>query len=134
MNGRAFRVSIFFDVAHVFGLTVFVGVFLALLGFCVLPEAFAAPPLSRPEPVVSGTTQVRGAEGTGSCGGGYGLGVGLVDLEHGLGAGATTYDHGGFLWCATYTPYLWSDKMEDRHCVSSKEVTTGRAAFMSRAG
>ena len=66
----------------------------------MLPEAFAAPPLSRPEPVVSkSSAQIRGAEGTGSCGGGYGLGVGLVDLEHGLGAGATTYDHGGFLWC-----------------------------------
>jgi len=110
MNGRTFRASTFFGVAHVFGLTVFVGVFLALVGFCVLPEAFAAPPLSRPEPVVMSTTQIRGAEGTGSCGGGYGLGVGLVDLDHGLGAGATTYDHGGFLWCETYAPYLWLEQ------------------------
>jgi hypothetical protein len=37
------------------------------------------------------------------------LGVGLVDLDHRFGAGATTYDHGGFLWCETYTPYLWSE-------------------------
>jgi hypothetical protein len=55
-------------------------------------------------------TQIRGAEGTGSCGGGYGLGVGLVDLDHGLAAGSTTYDHGGFLWCETYAPYLWSEQ------------------------
>jgi hypothetical protein len=38
------------------------------------------------------------------------LGVGLVDLDHGLAAGATTYDHGGFLWCETYAPYLWSEQ------------------------
>ena len=61
-------------------------------------------------PVVARTTRIRGAEGTGSCGGGYGLGVGLLDLDHGLGAGATIYDHGGFLWCETYAPYLWSEQ------------------------
>jgi uncharacterized membrane protein len=38
------------------------------------------------------------------------LGVGLVDLDHGLAAGATTYDHGGFLWCETFAPYLWSEQ------------------------
>ena len=62
------------------------------------------------DPVIVRTTQIRGATGTGSCGGGYDPGVGLVDLDHGLGAGATTYDHGGFLWCDTYAPYLWSEQ------------------------
>jgi len=38
------------------------------------------------------------------------LGVGLVDLDHGFAAGSTTYDHGGFLWCETYAPYLWSEQ------------------------
>lgn len=61
-------------------------------------------------PVVVGATQIRGAVGTGSCGGGYDLGVGLIDLDHGLAAGATTYDHGGFLWCDTYAPYRWSEQ------------------------
>ena len=101
MSGRKVRESSSSNVPDVVGLAVFVGVFLALLGFCMLPEAFAAPPLNRPVPAVMRATQIRGAEGTGSCGGGYGLGVGLVDLDHGLGAGATTYDHGGFLWCGT---------------------------------
>ena len=109
MNGQKVRESAFFDVTGVIGLRVLVGVLVAVLGVFVLPKAFAAPPPSRPEPVVVSTTQIRGAEGTGSCGGGYGLGVGLVDLDHGLGAGATTYDHGGFLWCETYAPYLWSE-------------------------
>ena len=44
-------------------------------------------------PVIVKVIQVKGAEGTGSCGAGYDLGVGLVDLDHGLAAGATTYDH-----------------------------------------
>jgi hypothetical protein len=61
-------------------------------------------------PVIVRATQVRGAQGTGSCGGGYDLGVGLVDLDHGLAAGATTYDHGGILWCETFAPYLWSEQ------------------------
>ena len=38
------------------------------------------------------------------------MGVGLVDLDHGFAAGSTTYDHGGFLWCETYAPYLWSEQ------------------------
>jgi hypothetical protein len=63
-----------------------------------------------PDPVIVRAIQVRGAEGTASCGGGYDLGVGLVDLDHGLAAGSTTYDHGGFLWCETYAPYLWSEQ------------------------
>ena len=62
------------------------------------------------DPVIVRTTQIRGATGTGSWGGGYDLGVGLLDLDHGLGAGATTYDHGGFLWCETYAPYLCSEQ------------------------
>jgi uncharacterized membrane protein len=62
------------------------------------------------DPVIVRATQIRGAHGTGSCGGGYDLGVGLVDLDHGLAAGATTYDHGGFLWCETFAPYLWSEQ------------------------
>src|SRR6266436_2431606 len=61
-------------------------------------------------PVVVRATQIRGAVGTGSCGGGYDLGVGRVDLDHGLAAGATTFDHGGFLWCETFAPYLWSER------------------------
>src|SRR5437016_3697856 len=76
----------------------------------VFSNTAAAVPLSGSDPVIVKTMQIRGAEGTGSCGGGYGLGVGLVDLDHGLGAGATTYDHGGFLWCETYAPYLWSEQ------------------------
>ena len=103
MNGRKVNKFGFFDVAS----AVFVGVFLALLNLGRLPEALSAGPRSHPEPRVMGATQIRGAEGTGRCGGGYDLGVGLVDLDHGLGAGATTYDHGGFLWCETYAPYLW---------------------------
>ncbi len=62
------------------------------------------------DPVIVRATQIRGAVGTGSCGGGYDLGVGLVDLDHGLAAGATTYDHGGILWCETFAPYLWSEQ------------------------
>jgi len=73
-------------------------------------EPSAGAPFSGSTPVIVRTTQVRGAEGTGSCGGGYGLGVGLVDLDHGLAAGATTYDHNGVLWCETYAPYLWSEQ------------------------
>jgi len=80
------------------------------LGIGVFSKTSAAAPLSGSDPVIVKATQIRGAEGTGSCGGGYGLGVGLVDLDHGLGAGATTYDHGGFLWCETYAPYLWSEQ------------------------
>ena len=76
----------------------------------VFSNTAAAVPLSGSDPVIVKTMQIRGAEGTGSCGGGYGLGVGLVDLDHGLGAGATPYDHGGFLWCETYAPYLWSEQ------------------------
>jgi hypothetical protein len=110
MNGRKFRKSSSFDVPRVIGLAGLVGVFLALLGFDVLSESLAAPPLNRPEPVVMRATQIRGAEGTGRCDGGYGLGVGLVDLDHGLAAGATTYDHGGFFWCETYAPFLWSEQ------------------------
>jgi hypothetical protein len=61
-------------------------------------------------PVIVTVTQIRGPQGTGSCGGGYDVGVGLADLDHGLAAGAATYDHGGFLWCETYAPYLWSEQ------------------------
>jgi hypothetical protein len=76
----------------------------------VISEAAIAPRLGRPIPTIVQAIQIRGAKGTGSCEGGYGLGVGLVDLDHGFGAGATTYDHGGFLWCETYAPYLWSEQ------------------------
>jgi hypothetical protein len=82
----------------------------AFLGFGALSNVFGAPPPTRAQPVVVKATQIKGAEGTGSCGGGYGFGVGLVDLDYGLGAGATTYDHGGFLWCETYAPYLCSEQ------------------------
>jgi len=99
-----------FDVAEAVGSAVFVRVFLALLGVGMLTEAVAAQPATRPEPRVVTATQIRGAEGTGRCAGGYGLGIGLVDLDHGLGAGATTYDHGGFIWCETYAPFLWSEQ------------------------
>jgi hypothetical protein len=67
-------------------------------------------PVRAQDPVIVRATQIRGAKGTGSCGGGYDLGVGLVDLDHGFGAGATTYDHNGVLWCETYAPYLWSEQ------------------------
>ena len=82
----------------------------ALFSFGAFSKASDLPSPRPPNPVVARATQIRAAEGTGSCGGGYGLGVGLVDLDHGLGAGATTYDHGGFLWCETYAPYLWSEQ------------------------
>jgi len=110
MNRRKFSGSALFDVSGLIALAVLPAMFLALLGLGALSHVFGAPPPSRPKPLVISTTQIRGAEGTGSCDGGYGLGVGLVDLDHGLGAGATTYDHGGFIWCETYAPYLWSEQ------------------------
>jgi uncharacterized membrane protein len=110
MNGQNFTRCAFFNVTHLINLAVFSAVFLAVLGFGALSIVLGAQPPGRPAPVVVSTTQIRSPEGTGSCGGGYGLGVGLVDLDHGLGAGATTYDHGGFLWCETYAPYLWSEQ------------------------
>jgi uncharacterized membrane protein len=82
----------------------------ALTDFGVLSNAFAVPSVSRPIPLVTQAIQIRGATGTGSCGGGYDPGVGLVDLDHGFAAGATTYDHGGFIWCETFAPYLWSQQ------------------------
>jgi hypothetical protein len=111
MNQRNFTQSAFFGLSVSTRLVELIaGVFLALLGFGAFSKASAAPPLSRPNPQIMKVTQIRGAQGTGSCGGGYDLGVGLVDLDHGLAAGATTYDHGGFLWCETYAPYLWSEQ------------------------
>jgi uncharacterized membrane protein len=111
MNKRNLRQSAFFNLSVSIGLVVFLGgVFLAPLGFSAFSETSAAAPLSGPDPLIAKVTQIRGADGTGSCGGGYGLGVGLVDLDHGLAAGSTTYDHGGFLWCETYAPYLWSEQ------------------------
>jgi hypothetical protein len=83
----------------------------SLFPFGAFSEASGLSTLRLPNPVVARATQIRGAEGTGSCGGGYGLGVGLLDLDHGFGAGATIYDHGGFLWCETYAPYLWSEEL-----------------------
>jgi hypothetical protein len=101
----------FFSLSVSIPLVVFLGgVLLAPLGFGAVLETPDAAPLSGRDPVIVRATQIRGAEGTGSCGGGYGLGVGLVDLDHGLAAGSTTYDHGGFLWCETYAPYLWSEQ------------------------
>ena len=70
----------------------------SLFTFGAFSEASDLAPIMFLNPVLARTTRIRGAEGTGSCGGGYGLGVGLLDLDHGLGAGATIYDHGGFLW------------------------------------
>jgi hypothetical protein len=110
MSERNIRQSALFSLRVLIGLIVFLrGVFLAPLGFSAFSKMSAAP-LSGPDPVIVKVTQIRGAQGTGSCGGGYDLGVGLVDLDHGLAAGATTYDHGGFLWCETYAPYLWSEQ------------------------
>jgi len=83
---------------------------LTLLFAVLLTLGAAQAQADIPDPVIVRAIQVRGAEGTGSCGGGYDLGVGLVDLDRGLAAGATTYDHGGFLWCETYAPYLWSEQ------------------------
>ncbi len=110
MDEGNFTRCAFFNLTGLINLAVFPAVFLAMLGFGALSKMFGAPLPDRPEPVVVKAMQIRGPEGTGSCGGGYGLGVGLVDLDHGLGAGATTYDHGGFLWCETYAPYLWSEQ------------------------
>jgi uncharacterized membrane protein len=81
-------------------------IFLALFVFGASSNALADQQPNHPDPVI----QIRGAVGTASCGGGYDHGVGLVDLDHGLAAGATTYDHGGFIWCETYAPYLWSER------------------------
>jgi uncharacterized membrane protein len=101
----------FFNLHVSIPLVVFLGgILLASLGFGAFSKTSAAAPLTGRYPVIVNVTQIRGAEGTGSCGGGYGLGVGLVDLDHGLAAGSTTYDHGGFLWCETYAPYLWSEQ------------------------
>src|SRR4029077_8203700 len=106
MNGRKVVGTGFLNLTDVTWLAVLLGLFLALLAPGILREAFAVPSLSRPEPRILRAMQIRGAEGTGSCGGGYGLGIGLVDLDHGLGAGATTYDHGGFPFCETHPPPL----------------------------
>jgi hypothetical protein len=111
MNQRNVTQFAFFSLSALIGLIELIaGGSLVMLGFGAFSNASAVPPLSRPIPAIVKTTQIRGAEGTGSCGGGYGLGVGLVDLDHGLAAGSTTYDHGGFLWCETYAPYLWSEQ------------------------
>lgn len=111
MNQRSAAQPTFLSLSALIGLVELIaGVFLALLGFGAFSKAAAAPPFRRPIPLIVEATQIRGAEGTGSCGGGYDLGVGLVDLDHGLAAGATTYDHGGFLWCETYAPFLWSEQ------------------------
>ena len=75
----------------------------SLFPFGAFSKASDLSTLRPPNPVVASAKQIRGAEGTGGCGGGYGLGVGLLDLDHGFGAGATIYDHGGFLWCETCT-------------------------------
>ena len=105
------RQSAFFNLSVLIGLVVSLcGVFLPPLAFGTLSEMSTSAALSGPDPVIVRARQIRGAEGTGSCGGGYDLGVGLVDLDHGLAAGSTTYDHGGFLWCETYAPYLWSEQ------------------------
>jgi hypothetical protein len=102
--------STFFNRSVLVGRLVFLGgAFLVLIGFGAFSKRSAAAPLSRLDPVIVMAMQIRGAHGTGSCGGGYDPGVGLVDLDRGLAAGSTTYDHGGFLWCETYAPYLWSE-------------------------
>jgi hypothetical protein len=111
MNKENIRRSSFFNLSISIRRVVLVGgVFLVPLGLSAFSKASAAPPVRRPNPQIMEVTQIRGAEGTGSCGGGYDLGVGLVDLDHGLAAGATTYDHNGVLWCETYAPYLWSEQ------------------------
>lgn len=110
MNRRNLKQSAFFNFRVITALVGFLALFLALVGFGAISKASAAPQLRRSSPVVLKATQIRGAVGTGSCGGGYDLGVGLVDLDHGVAAGATTYDHGGFLWCETFAPYLWSEQ------------------------
>jgi uncharacterized membrane protein len=111
MNKPNFAQSAFFSLGVSIGLVELIaGVLLVLVGFGAFSKAFAAPPFRRPIPQVVNVTQIRGALGTGSCAGGYDLGVGLVDLDHGFAAGATTYDHGGFIWCETYAPYIWSEQ------------------------
>jgi hypothetical protein len=110
MNRRNVRQSALLNLSVTTALIVFLALFLALLGFGAFSKASAAPPLRRPNPLILKATQIEGAEGTGSCGGGYDLGVGLVDLDHGFAAGATTYDHGGYLWCETFAPYQWSEQ------------------------
>ncbi len=111
MNKGNLRRSSFSNLSILIRRVVLVGaVFLLPLGLSAFWERSAAAPLTSSNPVIVKVTQIRGAEGTGSCGGGYDLGVGLVDLDHGLGAGATTYDHNGVLWCETYAPYLWSEE------------------------
>ena len=111
MNKGNLRQSSFSNLSILIRRVVLVGaVFLLPLGLSAFWERSAAAPLTSSNPVIVKVTQIRGAEGTGSCGGGYDLGVGLVDLDHGLGAGATTYDHNGVLWCETYAPYLWSEE------------------------
>src|SRR5882762_8287691 len=111
MNKENIRRSSFFNLSISIRRVVLVGgVFLVPLGLSAFSTASAAPPVRRPNPQIMEVTQIRGAQGTGSCGRGYDLGVGLVDLDHGLAAGATTYDHNGVLWCETYAPYLWSEQ------------------------
>jgi hypothetical protein len=75
--------------ASIARIAVLCGVFVASLGFGEISKASDAAPLTSPTPMIVKTTQIRAPDGAGSCGGAYGLGVGLVDLDHGLGAGAT---------------------------------------------
>src|SRR5256886_16172871 len=91
------RQSAFFNLSVLIGLVVSLcRVFLPPLAFGTLSEMSTSAALSGPDPVIVRARQIRGAEWTGSCGGGYDLGVGLVDLDHGLAACSTTFDHTGF--------------------------------------
>lgn len=110
MKRRKFGQAAFLNLSVRVSLGAFLAVLLVMGDFGAFSKVFAVPPFMRPIPAIMKATQIRGADGTGSCGGGYDLGVGLVDLDHGLAAGATTYDHGGFIWCETYAPFLWSEQ------------------------
>src|SRR2546430_8082188 len=108
---RNVRQSAFFNLSVLIGLVVSLcGVFLPPLAFGTLSEMSTSAALSGPDPVIVRARQIRGAEGTGSCGGGYDLGVGLVDLDHGLAAGSTTYDRIGVLCPDTYATSPWSEQ------------------------
>ena len=97
----------------------------ALFSFGAFSKASDLPPLRPPNPVVTRTTQIRGAEGTGSCGGGYGLGVGLVDLDHRFGLVPPLTTMAASFGARRTHPIYGQNYLEHRRCSSWKASSTG---------
>ena len=109
MSGRKVRESSSSNVPGVVGLAVFVGVFLALLGFCMLPEAFAAPPRTGQcpqscEPRKSGALRGRVAVAEDT------VSVSVSSISITVLALAPQLMTTAGSWCGTYAPYLWAEQ------------------------